>query len=224
MKKITKATLFLHNVSLKASQIHKFRGFAGRLFSNYDVIHNHSQQSGKPIYRYPLIQFKLIESVPAIIAVTDEAVGLFSEIFMKLNSVVIDDVQIPVYEKDLKVETADFGYTEDVFVYEFLSPWIGLNQKNYQQYAQMQDQYGKADILRGAVTGNLLSMSKYLKHWLGQDQKIVTEILLKENTVNLKGNPLIGFTGVFKVNFLIPDYLGIGKSVSRGFGTVRRVI
>jgi hypothetical protein len=32
-----------------------------------------------------------------------------------------------------------------------------------------------------------------------------------------------GFLGTFSVNFSTPDYWGIGKSVSRGFGTVKRV-
>lgn len=32
---------------------------------------------------------------------------------------------------------------------------------------------------------------------------------------------MIGFTGEFLVNFDIPDLLGLGKSVSRGFGAVR---
>ena len=33
----------------------------------------------------------------------------------------------------------------------------------------------------------------------------------------------LGFLGTFSVNFDIPDYWGIGKSVSRGFGTIERV-
>jgi len=32
----------------------------------------------------------------------------------------------------------------------------------------------------------------------------------------------MGFLGTFSVNFEIPDYWGIGKSVSRGFGTVKK--
>ena len=32
----------------------------------------------------------------------------------------------------------------------------------------------------------------------------------------------VGFVGKFKVNFKIPDYLGLGKSVSRGFGTIKK--
>ncbi|MBI3008405.1 MAG: CRISPR-associated endonuclease Cas6 [Candidatus Omnitrophica bacterium] len=46
---------------------------------------------------------------------------------------------------------------------------------------------------------------------------------IKEVKTSLKGTPMLGFIGTFSVNFEIPDYWGIGKSVSRGFGTVRRV-
>ena len=34
---------------------------------------------------------------------------------------------------------------------------------------------------------------------------------------------MLGFRGTFSVNFEIPYYWGIGKSVSRGFGTVKRI-
>jgi len=37
---------------------------------------------------------------------------------------------------------------------------------------------------------------------------------------SLKGKGMIGFVGKFSVNLRIPDYIGLGKSVSRGFGTV----
>ena len=104
-----KATLFLNNITLRISQTHKFRGFIGNLFENYDVIHNHDLQTGKPIYRYPLIQFKLINKTPAIVAITEQAVAIFLEIFMKLDKIVIEDVTIPVFGKDLKVEEVEFG-------------------------------------------------------------------------------------------------------------------
>jgi len=55
-----KATLSFSNVNLRASHIHKFRGFIGNLFKEHDLIHNHDEK-GTPIYRYPLIQFKLME-------------------------------------------------------------------------------------------------------------------------------------------------------------------
>jgi len=42
-------------------------------------------------------------------------------------------------------------------------------------------------------------------------------------TINDLNTPMLSFLGTFSVNFEISDYWGIGKSVSRGFGTVKRV-
>ncbi len=42
--------------------------------------------------------------------------------------------------------------------------------------------------------------------------------ILRHNKVDMT----LCFLGTFSVNFEIPDYWGIGKSVSRGFGTVVR--
>ena len=218
-----KATLRFGNVNLRASHIHKFRGFVGNLFKDYNLIHNHDLHTGKPIYRYPLIQFKLINKTPCIVAITEPAVAIFLDIFMKLDKVTIDNVSIPIFEKDLKVDDVEFGFSNESFMYEFLTPWIGLNQKNYQRY-ETSIFSKKNEILKKTLIGNILSMAKYLDCWLEKNQEINIELQVRENRVNLKGNPMIGFSGLFKTNFNIPDHLGIGKSVSRGFGTVRRII
>ncbi|MCD6272032.1 MAG: DNA repair protein [Deltaproteobacteria bacterium] len=217
-----KSTLLLNNINLRPSQIHKFRGFVGNEFKEHDLIHNHDEK-GNPIYRYPLIQFKLIEKTPAIIAITDKAVKIFAEIFMKLDRIVIEDTVIPVFEKDLKVEEVEFGYSDEIFMYEFASPWIGLNQKNFKKYNDAGNDE-KNEILKKIMTGNILSMAKYLDCRLSQDQKIKIGHKLKEIKVNLKDKSMTAFTGIFKTNFYLPDYLGIGKSVSRGFGTVKVMI
>ena len=217
-----KSTLLLNNVYLKPSQIHKFRGFVGNAFKDHDLIHNHDEK-GNPIYRYPLIQFKLIDKTPAIIAITDKAVNIFSELFMKLDKIVIEDTVIPVFEKDLKVEEVEFGYSDEIFMYEFVSPWIGLNQKNFIKYNEAGWEE-KNEMLKRVMTGNVLSMAKHLDCWLSKDQKIKIDIKLKEKEVNLKGKSMTGFNGIIKANFLIPDYLGIGKSVSRGFGALKQIL
>ncbi|MDY6789690.1 MAG: CRISPR-associated endonuclease Cas6 [Thermodesulfobacteriota bacterium] len=217
-----KSTLLLNNIYLKPSQIHKFRGFVGNIFKEHDLIHNHDEK-GNPIYRYPLIQFKLIDKTPAIIAITDRAVDIFSELFMKLDKIIIEDTVIPVFEKDLKVEEVEFGYSDEIFMYEFVFPWIGLNQNNFKKYTNAGNN-DKDQMLKGIMTGNILSMSKHLDCWLLKEQRIKADHKLKETKVNLKGKSMIAFNGIFKTNFYLPDYLGIGKAVSRGFGVVRRVI
>jgi len=218
-----KATLRFGNVNLRASHIHKFRGFVGNLFRDYDLIHNHDLNTGKLIYRYPLIQFKLIDKIPCIVAITEPAVAIFLEIFMKMDKVIIDNVIIPIFEKDLKVADVEFGFSEETFVYKFVTPWIGLNQENYQRY-ESSIFSGKNEILKKTLIGNILSMAKYLDCWLEKNQQINVEHQVREKNITFKRKSMLGFTGIFKTNFIIPDDLGIGKSVSRGFGVVRRVI
>jgi hypothetical protein len=67
-------------------------------------------------------------------------------------------------------------------------------------------------------------MSKYLGVHLEKEQIIQTDTQLKQTKAILKGKQMMGFKGIFKANFMIPNYLGLGKSVSRGFGTIRRLI
>ncbi len=172
-----KSTLLLNNINLRPPQIHKFRGFVGNAFKEHDLIHNHDEK-GNPIYRYPLIQFKLIDKTPAIIAITDRAVSIFAEIIMKLDKIIIEDTVIPVFEKDLKIEEVEFGYSDEMFMYEFASPWIGLNQENFKKYNDASADE-KNLILKRVMTGNILSMAKYLDYRLSKDQKIKIDIKLK---------------------------------------------
>ncbi len=219
-----KATLYFNNIHLKTSQIHKFRGYVGNVFAEHDLIHNHDPVTGKPIYRYPLIQFKIIDQTPSIIALTDRAVDVFSDIFMAMDEINIEGQIIAVNEKDLKIETVEFGYSDETFMYEFISPWMALNQINYQRYKDNKTEEEKNDLLKRILTGNILSMAKYLDLQLSPDQRIKTELQLKKVKTNLKGKQMIGFKGIFKINFKIPDGLGVGKSVSRGFGTTRKLL
>jgi len=203
-----KATLYFNNIRLKPSQVHKLRGYVGNTFKNHDLIHNHDLTTVKVIYRYPLIQFKLIDNVPAIISITERAVDVFGEIFMKMDYIHIDGCDIPVHEKNLKVDDVDFGFSDETFMYEFASPWIGLNQKNFISFKTIQTEMERNILLKRIFIGNILSMAKYLDVRLEKDQKIKVDQKLNTQKVTLKGRRMMGFRGLFKTNFIIPDYLG----------------
>ncbi|WP_321429178.1 CRISPR-associated endonuclease Cas6 [uncultured Methanolobus sp.] len=76
-------------------------------------------------------------------------------------------------------------------------------------------------LLRKILVGNLLSMSKSLNYKVpGQ---IKCDVDLAETRIEHKNRNFVAFNGFFMSNFNIPDYLGIGKAVSMGFGTVRKI-
>lgn len=216
-----KAVLKISDINLRPSQVHKMRGFVGNLFKEHDLIHNHDNKTGKVIYRYPLVQFKVIDKVPVIIALTEKAVDIFGEIFMKLDHIQIEDLTIPVNEKELSVEDNNFGITDKFVQYEFIHPWAALNQENYRKYSEFESFQEKKEMLCSILKGNILSMSKYLDYRVEEEIKV--ETTLNPVKINLKSKSLMGFVGGFRTNFEIPDFCGLGKSVSRGYGTVKRI-
>ena len=64
------------------------------------------------------------------------------------------------------------------------------------------------------LIGNIISMSKGLGYTVPEPVKAEIH-RLKETQTALKGTSMLGFIGTLSANFEIPDYWGIGKSVSR---------
>ncbi|MGQ9817977.1 MAG: CRISPR-associated endonuclease Cas6, partial [bacterium] len=77
----------------------------------------------------------------------------------------------------------------------------------------------RKQLLEKILIGNIISISKSLGYTIFEPIK-ANLIKIKEVTTKLKNIPMLAFLGTFSVNFEIPDYWGIGKSVSRGFGTI----
>ncbi|MFO8164809.1 MAG: CRISPR-associated endonuclease Cas6 [Desulfatiglandales bacterium] len=106
--------------------------------------------------------------------------------------------------------------------YSFITPWLALNKKSYEKYQRLGAWLKRKKMMGRILVGNVISMSKGLGYTVPAPIE-VRNLNLKEIQSCLKGNPMLGFLGTFSINFEIPDYWGIGKSVSRGFGTVKRL-
>lgn len=222
MIKLKVGKLVFENVELSINQSHKLRGFIGEKYKQYDIVHNHDTVTGKEIYRYPLFQFKVIGRKPYVISVGEQTSVIFKKMFMDIKSIEIQGQQIFIYEKQLCLGNYSFGETETKNIYKFITPWIGLNQENYKKY-HMESNLKKQNVmLNKCLIGNIISICKGVGYRV--DSMIECESKLSSIKVKLKGIDVIGFLGTFKVNFELPDYIGIGKSVSRGYGAIEKVM
>ncbi len=70
--------------------------------------------------------------------------------------------------------------------------------------------------------GNLLSASKGLGY-VAKEHIRLDLGRMQEEICLLKGTKVTGIRGEFTTNFAIPDFMGLGKSVSRGYGAVTRL-
>jgi hypothetical protein len=216
---IIKLTIEVDN-KLSISDAGKLRGFFGHLFWDNPYAHQH-QPDGSFVYHYPCIQYKVIEGDCFLIGFK-EGIEIVRKTFHELKCLNINGRWEEILAKGLESYKASFSLVTNHVTYSFLTPWLALNEKNYEKYQKFGMWSKRKELLENILVGNLLSMSKSLGYTV--TEPIREEIKnFKEVRTKLKDVPMIGFLGTFSVNFEIPDYWGIGKSVSRGFGTVKKV-
>jgi hypothetical protein len=197
----------------------KLRGFFATRFNEYTLLHQHINVD-KLLYRYPRIQYKILEGAAIVLGI-EEGAEVLKEIYDKYDTIELGENEYTIVERGIALKEEEFGISPELVSYEIITPWIALSQQNYQRYLESKREE-RRELLRRTLIGNILSASK------GLDYVVLEEIRLeigrlRRRKCELKGTSFIGFIGEFMVNFAIPDYIGLGKSVSRGFGTVRRV-
>ena len=206
---------------LYQDEVECFRGAVLHVTEGADVLFHNHLEGDKLRYDYPLIQYKRIHRKAAIVCVGEgtEAIG---EFFASCCF----DVRIGERPVTLEVERVQAHQTlvqvwDDMFTYR-IRKWLPLNGENYEKYMQTDSLAEKYALLENLLTGNILSMAKGLG--IRFEKQVVCRITAIDDpcTVMYKGVKLMSFDAEFKTNVSIPDFVGLGKGVSLGCGTVVR--
>ncbi len=205
-------------IQLSTRDANKLRGYFGNLFKDHsELLHNH-YSSGALRYRYPLVQYKILDQVPTLIAL-EEGAKLLTGLFLKISEINIDGTIYAIHSKNIENKKVEIGYSEELMEYEFKTLWMGLNQNNYLSYkATAKDDQAK--LLTKILIGNILSFYKSVGLRLEPHQKILAKCDLKEKQTGFKGQSMMAFSGRFLANAHLPSGIGLGKGVSRGYGTI----
>ena len=184
-------------------------------FNEYPILHHHLEGAGY-LYTYPRVQYKILEGTAIILGI-EEGVEVLKEISGKINELALGKNVYKIEEKRTIEKDQNFGESEEK-QYRFVTPWLALNEENFGRYKRISKKE-QILLLHRILIGNILSMSKSL------DYVVTSEIKVKTNVKPVKVHSKVimtGFAGEFEVNFELPDFIGLGKSVSMGFGTIRR--
>ncbi|HEY8365307.1 MAG TPA: CRISPR-associated endonuclease Cas6, partial [Haloplasmataceae bacterium] len=190
------------------------RGFIANKYKEYNELHNHLNNEN--IYRYPLIQYKVIDNKPTILAI-NETIDILKQIDKTLTYIDISGIKKEITDKSIEISNYQLGCIDSFKQYQFITPWMGLNSTNYRIYCEVND-IEKSNLLENILIGNIISLSKGLNYTVTNNLHV--DITFQPKLVNYKNQKMICFIGKFQTNFLIPDYLGLGKSVAKGYGCV----
>jgi len=208
-------------IALATRDAHKLRGYFGRLFETHSpLLHNHLEGGGLR-YAYPLVQYKVLDQVPTLLGLEDGA-KLLIELFLKIKELQLRGKHFPVMSKHIKSEQVQIGVADELYLYHFQTLWMALNQQNYQRYRQA-DELGQKQMLQRIAIGNILSLLKGLNIFLSEQERIMVKLSLQPKGTRFKDQDMLAFEGSFTTNALLPDHIGLGKAVSRGFGSIQRI-
>jgi len=217
MQQIQQTIIRFPEIRLETRDGHKLRGYFGRLFQEHSsLLHNHLE-SGELLYRYPLVQYKVIENIPTLIGLNEGAM-LLANLFMKIRSLNLDGRTYPILEKNIQSSILSIGLSDDLYSYRFETLWMALNQKNFAAFVQ-EDEDQQLKHLKAVLTGNILSFFKAMDYRAEGRVMVKLNITARKETL-FKNNAMMAFEAEFTTNSLLPDKIGLGKQTARGFGAI----
>jgi len=213
---ITQSIIQFPDIELQTRDAHKLRGYFGNLFIEHSpLLHNH-YQDGSARYAYPLVQYKVIDKMPLLVGF-QEGAELLVSLFLKIREIKISGQNYPVLAKNIQQKQYELTVNQQLYNYRFKTLWMALNQENHHKYMLLGENE-KISFLNRQLQNNILSFYKGLSFRTSERIMAITRV--NEKQTLFKDQPMLAFDGEFTTNAFIPEMAGIGKAVSRGFGTV----
>lgn len=187
-----------------------------------DVFHNHRPDEGY-LYRYPLIQYKVTQKKASIVCLNDGT----DEIHHLLGRRDLD-FQIGARKESYAIEDVRMHYHEVQtwprrFYYSLLN-WIPLNQKNHSEWSVLRDDLaGQASMLTRILKGHILGFASGVGWQVNQQIEVDIDKIREMKLLPFKNNQVLAVTLNFHSNVSLPDFIGLGKGSSVGFGVVKAI-
>ena len=145
-----------------------------------------------------------------------------------LYSLTRETTEIPGGENRCHIDTRDeeirsepFGITDEEHEYEFLTPWLALNQQNEKKFYLLQGKPARDAFMQKLLAAQLNTFAKSLEY--SHELPIACTAHVRFVRERIERQTVMIFKGRFRTNLKIPQYLGIGQSVSQGFGWVQEI-
>ena len=180
--------------------------------------HNHLGQKlsyGEPLIRYVTSSGRL------------NAVGICNGAMLlkelpRFQSLRLGQTDVDVHRQTTTPSRVEVGAVENAVRYRFASECLPLNQENHDRWRRMH-QTEKSELMRRILIGNILSFAKGIGMSVTARLEAECDLVPVGFRTLKPGVRMLGFTGEFSLNFKLPPMWGLGKSTSRGFGTVQQL-
>ncbi len=233
MKKLRMLTVTF-DTEIAPYEVKNFRGaIAAKVGLEHEWFHNHDNEGRAPQrfeklsdrryhYRYPKIQYKVKNNRPMIVFLdecVEEAHKFFSQPDWSLNiagqhhNMKID--RLDMREFKMQVWEKDFEYK--------LYKWQALNSRNYEIYKELKTEEERYEFIERILVGHILGFATGIDWQLEKRLEVSIARIIRIKPVSYKRLKIHCIDIQFKTNIFLPEYIGLGKGCSKGFGLVRTI-
>lgn len=212
-------TIVSFDKKINYKELVAFRGAIANLFSDNTIYHNHDGDSF--VYHYPLVQYKIINGQISIIGIDKGADSVESNFSCK-QSFILDiygtEITFNVQEKKSMYYLPKSYDTPCNYYY--IKNWLPLNQENYLLYNNLESISEKIGLLEKILSANILSLFNGFNFHSPNKSMVKIVEIVKTQKLNYKTTEMLSFDIRLKCNADLPEFCGIGKGGSRGFGII----
>jgi hypothetical protein len=178
------------------------------------------QSSAVHIHRYPVIQCKQVKNRLIIIGIGQGA-DLLWALSLNGQQLLMGENTCTIVERDQVIRNETVGISDTLQRYEFLTPWLALNQQNAKKFYYLKGKPERDAFMQKILTTAISTFAKSIDCDMLAPLICKSKVRFRRERI-LNENVMV-FLGTFETNLRIPDYLGIGQSISKGFGTIRSI-
>jgi hypothetical protein len=211
-------TLTLEPANPIQFSLSEFRLHLTRKLEEYTTIYQKS--AAGYIHRYPVVQCKQTRLAFIILGISQGADFLY-RLSDGLKEISQGNLACTILERDAFIRNEEFGICGKTYNYEFVTPWLALNQQNVKKFYDLKGKADRDAFMQKILTGNLATLARSLDYTL--PVPITCEAKIRFRIDRMDHKNVMVFFGKFRTNISIPDYFGIGQSVSQGFGTIKSI-
>ncbi|MCS6968714.1 MAG: CRISPR-associated endonuclease Cas6 [Cytophagales bacterium] len=214
------------NAFIEGRDIPLFRGAIAQI-AGYDhvLFHNHTEEGFR--YAYPLIQYKQIRNKLSIVCVgegTEEISYLFRS--GKPYRLRIGEKHLEMSIEILNARKHPLQVWNSMISYR-ICRWFPFNSETYQAYRQKTTDQARRELLEATLRGQIMAFAKGVGWRLPskEERPIICRILHLSEPVRhtVRQARLIAFNATFETNVSLPNFIGLGRHVSIGYGVISQL-
>ena len=168
-------------------------------------------------FLYPRVQVKILNEQIYIVGI-NEGVDSIKAIAKKMDFLDFGNITFQVLDNEIEEHKNRFQPVSKLIRYRFVTPWVALNQTTGYRYRNLNNA-GRVNFLNRLLGQNIVFMAREMGMEL--EKNIFTKVTLSSLFPRqVDENNWGAFDGEFRANFVLPNYLGIGNGITRGYGTL----